>query len=271
MGTIIYNNASPENCSSYDAIGQVADSGIVYTSPFSISATTAIGQVYNDGIVYNRLNAKSWEFAIGHVNSSGIIYSTPVTEYNYDAIGHVNSAGVVYCTAYSEYNSDIVGHVQGPDKRAAAAALLLLLKGDGAAGGSGYGAGSAYQGESVVAKAVGFLTELEFDIDDKLHGRYEPCRSCGKKVTFSKSLRQNGMCFWCDELCKAAEGARKEKLAMGRSGATTGKTACPLCGIQFRVNYPSDSSVVTTWCPNEECGAALRVTNGMKRAELDKT
>lgn len=266
METVIYNNTNPENHSPYDAVGQVADSGIVYTSPFMISATTAVGQIDN-GVVYNRVNAKSWEFAVGHVSATGIIYSTPVTEYNSDAIGHVNSNGVVYRTPYSEYNSDIVGHVQGPDKRAAAAALLLLLKGAGSDGGSGYSAGAGYQGESIVAKATGALTELDFDIYDRLHGRVKPCRSCGKKVTLSKYQSQNEMCFWCDQLCKAAEEVRKKMVAEGRSGATTGKTICPLCGTRFRVNYPSNSSVVTTWCPNEKCGAALRVTNGMKRAE----
>ena len=270
MSAVIYSHRLLES-ECYEA-GHINDKGEVYSHRLLESECYAVGHVNFKGEVYSHRLLESECYEAGHINAKGEVYSHRLLESECYEAGHVNYKGEVYSHRLLESECYEVGHIQGSDRMAAAAALLLLLKGAGAAGGSGYSAGSAYQGESIVAKATGALTELEFDIYDRLHGRVKPCRSCGKKVTLSKYQSQNGMCFWCDELCKAAEGARKEKLAMGRSGATTGKTVCPLCGIQFRVKYPSGSSVVRTFCPNEEdCGVALRVTNGMKRAELDKT
>lgn len=286
MGTVIYNNTSPENFSSYDAVGQVADSGIVYTSPFSISATTAIGQVYDDGIVYNRLNAKSWEFAVGHVNASGVIYSTPSTEYNDDAIGHVNSQGVVYCTPFSEYNADIVGHVDGPDKRAAAAALLLLLKSHRGTETHYSDAGST--GEGLTSKLVGVLSDFGFRIDNKLRGVNIPCKNCGKKLDPRDYAEQDGYCLWCyvkeqtrkqtgqppakpkpatavkPKLKPAAAVKPKPKASVSQiqwktapqkqSDGIWGKNLkfakCPFCHTRFKVVFPAGVRKMEKACPN---------------------
>lgn len=287
MGTVIYNNTSPENFSSYDAVGQVADSGIVYTSPFSISATTAIGQVYDDGIVYNRINAKSWEFAVGHVNASGVIYSTPSTEYNDDAIGHVNGQGVIYCTPFSEYNTDIVGHVDGPDKRAAAAAFLLLMGNRHHHASSGHSSQQDLYGPGLTSKLVGALTDMEFRIWNKLHGVNVPCKNCGKKLDPKDYAAQDGYCLMCyakEQTRKqtgqkpaapakpstpvqpkpAASAGSKPKAPTGQdrpkaapqkqSGGIWGKnirfTKCPFCHTKFKVIFPAGVRKMEKACPN---------------------
>ena len=288
MGTIVYNNTSPDNFSSYDAIGQVAESGIVYTSPFSISATTAIGQVYDDGIVYNRLNAKSWEFAVGHVNDSGVIYSSATTEYNDDAIGHVNSRGIVYRTPFSEYNADIVGHVDGPDKRAAAAAFLLLLSNQSYSTSPNHAPAKENYTPGLTSDIVGFFSDIGFRVYNKVHGLHQPCKICGKKLDPKDYVEQDGYCLRCytKELTKKQTGqpastvkykptstvkpkpATKVKPNPPASvGQVQSKTApqkqsdsiwgknlkfmkCPVCGTRFKVVFPVGVRNMEKACPN---------------------
>lgn len=254
MSAVIYSDRLRES-ECYEA-GHINDKGEVYSHRWDESECYAVGHVNSKGEVYSHRWDESECYEAGHVNSKGEVYSHRLLESECYEAGHVNYKGEVYSHRLLESECYEVGHIQGSDRMAAAAALLLLLKGAGAAGGSGYSAGSAYQGESIVAKATGLFSEIGFDISDRIHGRYKPCKGCGKKISPRDYEEQDGRCLWC----KAKYNVWEEQASKARKL----NFKCPGCGKSLSLIFPAGVIEKDAVCPNPRCREQFIAVDSVK-------